>query len=114
MKHLCVACALLASIINTADARGRLICGFVMRQLTGGRYGPEYNLARHWAHLPRTAAHPGAVVVQSRKGKDTAGHPGGHVSIIREVRGDCRALVSDDKGTYVRDICRNLIGYVQP
>jgi hypothetical protein len=39
-------------------------CGWQMRQLVGGDPGPEYNLARNWAHWGRSGpAGVGAVVV---------------------------------------------------
>jgi len=45
-------------------ARPRAWCGWEMRQLVGGDPGPEYNLARNWAHWGH-AGPPGigAVVV---------------------------------------------------
>ena len=41
-------------------------CGWEMRQLVGGEPGPEYNLARNWAHWGHSGpAGIGAVVVWS-------------------------------------------------
>ncbi len=76
--------------------------------------GPAFALALHWASLPHTNAHPGAVVVQRRSGRALGGGPGGHVSRIVSVQSHCRAIVTDNSGTYSRDICRNLVAYVAP
>jgi hypothetical protein len=76
--------------------------------------GPTFALALHWAVLPHTSAHPGAVVVQRRAGRALGGGPGGHVSRIVSVQSYCRAIVTDNVGTYSRDICHNLVAYVQP
>ena len=76
--------------------------------------GPAFALALHWASLPHTSAHPGAVVVQRRAGRALGGGPGGHVSRIVSVQSTCRAIVTDNSGTYSRDICRNLVAYVAP
>ena len=89
------------------------ICG-----VTQARYFhlPEskYALALNYAGLPHTNPHPGAVVVQRRAGRALGGGPGGHVSrIVRNVS-QCLAVVADEKGTYTRDICKNLVAYVQP
>ncbi len=90
-------------------------CGIVMRQLTGNIYGPEFNLARNWLRLPRISVPTiGAVVVQSRAGRALGGGLGGHVSRIVSLSSNCRAVVQDNRGTYERDICRNLLGYVIP
>lgn len=44
--------------------RPRAWCGWQMRQMVGGDPGPEYNLARNWAHWGHAgAAGVGAVVV---------------------------------------------------
>ena len=74
---------------------------------------PQFRLAKNWARLlPHTTAHAGAVVVQYRNGRDSAGNPGAHVSRIIAMRGNCHALVADEKGQYERDICKRLIAYV--
>jgi hypothetical protein len=91
---------------------GRFTCGVTMMRITGQR-DPRLALARSWLKFPRTSAGPGVVVVQSRSGRALGGGPGGHVSRIVELRGSCRALVQDNRGTYERDICRNLLGYVR-
>lgn len=91
---------------------GRFTCGVTMMRITGQR-DPRLALARSWLKFPRTSAGPGAIVVQSRNGRALGGGPGGHVSRILELRGSCRALVQDNRGTYERDICRRLLGYVR-
>jgi hypothetical protein len=52
--------------------------------------------------------------VQRRRGRALGGGPGGHVSRIVSLISQCRAIVTDEKGTYERDICRNLVAYVKP
>ena len=85
----------------------RASCGWYMRSVFGGRYGPEFNLAQNWYRkLPKTSARPGAVVVWTRGGNK------GHVARIVRVTGACRAVVNDNAGTYERDICRRVLGYV--
>ena len=95
----------------SAEARG-LNCGRYLR----GHYGlpAQFNLARHWLVLPRSSAGPGAIVVQSRRGRALGGGAGGHVSRIVSLTGHCTAIVNDNRGTYQRDICRNLLAYVRP
>jgi hypothetical protein len=105
-----VATALLTT--SAADARGGLICGLVQR--LHFHLPAKYNLALNWAQLPHIAAQPGAVVVQRRNGRALGGGPGGHVSRIVELRGQCRAIVTDERGTYERDICSRLVAYVSP
>lgn len=47
-----------------SGGRPRAWCGWQMRQLVGGDPGPEYNLARNWAHWGHAGpAGVGAVVV---------------------------------------------------
>lgn len=91
----------------------RASCGWYMRGQFGGRYGKEFNRAMAWAELPRVAPRPGAVVVQTRKGKGCGGQCG-HVSKIKQVLSACRAVVQDNRGTYERDICKNRVAVVQP
>jgi hypothetical protein len=98
---------------NTFTARSalgpkpRASCGWYMRSVFGGRYGREFNLAQTWyRRLPKTTARPGAVVVWTRGGNK------GHVARIVRVTGQCRAVVNDNAGTYERDICRRVLGYV--
>lgn len=91
----------------------RASCGWYMRGQFGGRYGKEFNRAMAWARLPRVSPRPGAVVVQTRKGKGCGGQCG-HVSKIKQVISACRAIVQDNRGTYERDICKNRVAVVQP
>ena len=92
---------------------GGYICG-----VTQARYfhldEKKYALALNYASLPHTNAHPGAIVVQRRAGRELGGGPGGHVSRIVQNVSQCVAIVTDEKGTYQRDICKNLVAYVQP
>ena len=91
---------------------GHFICGLTQRLYFG--LPERFNLALEWARLPHVAPQPGAVVVQRRAGRALGGGPGGHVSRIVSLDGECRATVTDDRGTYQRDICRNLVAYVKP
>ncbi len=111
-KIMLVICFVLATT-SMAEARGRhYICGLVQRLHFG--LGPAFNLALHWATLPHTSPRPGAVVVQSRRGRALGGGPGGHVSRIVTVLSSCEAIVTDDRGTHRRDICRRLVAVVDP
>lgn len=115
-RWLLIAAVLLACSPAQAHHRhyrgGHFICGLTQRLFFG--LPERFNLALEWATLPHVGAEPGAVVVQRRRGHALGGGPGGHVSRIVSVTGQCRALVRDDKGTYERDICRNLVAYVRP
>ena len=83
-------------------------CGWYMGKITGHRDRSLW-LAQNWARrFPRVSARPGAVVVWTRGGDK------GHVAKIKQMRGPCRAVVHDNRGTYERDICRRVIAYVQP
>lgn len=83
-------------------------CGWFLRRKLG-HGDASLNLAQNWAHrFPRTSARPGAVVVWTRGGNK------GHVAQIVSTKGRCRAVVSDNRGTYERDICHRVIAYVQP
>jgi hypothetical protein len=127
LRRVAAVAATLAVIVcllpSGASARGRhhahhrgghhYVCGITQARYFGLR-DPDFALALHWATLPHTDPHPGAVVVQRRAGRAEGGSPGGHVSRIVEVTGRCRAIVTDDRGTYSRDICRALVAYVQP
>lgn len=128
VKVFLIVCAALLALPNSADAqqvfsfanafgsqaqrsalgpKPRASCGWYMRKVFGGRYGPEFNLAQNWYRkLPKTIARPGAVVVWTRGGNK------GHVARIVRVTGACRAVVNDNAGTYGRDICRRVLGYV--
>jgi hypothetical protein len=48
---------------RSADGRPSAWCGWEMRQLVGGNPGPEYNLARNWAHWGRAASGPAPGVI---------------------------------------------------
>lgn len=48
---------------RVADGRPSAWCGWEMRQLVGGNPGPEYNLARNWAHWGRPASGPAPGVI---------------------------------------------------
>lgn len=91
-----------ASGMPPANAR----CGWFLGRLTGHARRSLW-LAQNWAReFPRTSARPGAVVVWTRGGNK------GHVAQIVAMRGNCRATVRDNRGTYDRDICRSVIAYV--
>ena len=98
--------------VTSADARGRFICGAVQASY----FGTGSNLARQWAtDFPHTSTPAvDVVVVQARAGRALGGSPGGHVSRIVQPISECRALVADEKGQYVRDICKNRIALVVP
>jgi len=48
---------------GSVDGRPSAWCGWEMRQLVGGNPGPEYNLARNWAHWGRPASGPAPGVI---------------------------------------------------
>ena len=48
---------------GSADGRPSAWCGWEMRRLVGGNPGPEYNLARNWAHWGRPASGPAPGVI---------------------------------------------------
>jgi hypothetical protein len=112
MKKSLIALSLIAVITPAQAEGGKFICGLTQRLHFG--LPAKYNLAMNWASLPHTHAAPGAVVVQRRKGRALGGGPGGHVSRIESIIGQCRAVVTDEKGTYERDICVNLVAIVNP
>jgi len=115
MFRIIAAAAALLALMVTSEARG-FNCGRYQRWLNG-LTAPQYrdlNLARSWLRLPHTTAAPGAIVVQSRHGRALGGGPGGHVSRIERLTGTCTAIVRDNRGTYERNICRNLLAYVRP
>ncbi len=96
---------------TVAEARGRLICGITQAKY----FGKGSARALDWAKdFPHVHAQPGAVVVQTRKGRALGGGQGGHVSRIVQLTGSCRAIVADEKGQYERDICSRLVAYVLP
>jgi hypothetical protein len=79
-----------------------------------GENNPRYALALNWLDKPHTSPHAGAVVVSYRPGHNSAGRRGGHVALIRQVIDHCTAIVSDDRGTYKRNICKNFAAFVKP
>lgn len=110
MKYI-LAAILLATTATVANAR--FDCGRVQAAYFGLPTS-KFALALNWATLPRTTPHPGAVVVQRRAGKAIGGSAGGHVSRIESVIDHCRAIVTDEKGTYERNICKALVAVVDP
>lgn len=111
-----LALLLTALITTAAEARHHprgLICG-ATQMAHYGITDPKYRRALAWPDMPHVSAQPGAVVVQYRNGRDSAGHQGGHVSRIVEMKGQCRAIVADERGQYERDICSRLVAYVMP
>jgi hypothetical protein len=48
---------------TSADGRPSAWCGWEMRRLVGGNPGPEFNLARNWAHWGRPANGPAPGVI---------------------------------------------------
>lgn len=91
--------------------RGHFICG-TTQMAYFGIHDPAFALSTNWLRFPRTTPHPGAVVFNWRKGRNSAGGPGGHVARIVQVLDQCRSMVADEKGTYVRNICGSVV--VQP
>ena len=70
-----------------------------------------YNLwqAREWTRaFPHTTARAGVVMYQH------GGGPTGHVSRIVQLTGSCTATVTDDAGTYERNICSRGATFVDP
>lgn len=115
--RVAVAVCAIALSVTAAEARQRragygFSCGIFLSKLLGVERTP---LALDWAKkFSHTSARNGAVVVQRRRGRALGGGPGGHVSLIKEVTGQCTAIVRDNRGTYERDICTNLVAYVDP
>jgi len=100
-------------LLATPASAASFNCGRYMSKVFG--LAKPVALALEWARrFPHTSARPGAVVVQSRKGRALGGGPGGHVSKIVSIVGPCRAIVNDNRGTYERDICTRLVAYVSP
>ncbi len=119
LRTALIATAITIALTASAEARhrhhhgGGLICGLT-QMLHFHIKDNNFRLALHWATFPHTSPAPEMVVVQRRNGHDSAGHPGGHVSRIVEVKSSCRAVVADDKGRYERDICKRLVAIVNP
>lgn len=80
--------------------RPRAWCGWYMRTLKGG--GPEYNLARNWAHYGHaTGPHIGVVVVWSH-----------HVGIIVGGSPGSWVIKSGNDGHAVRERVRSVSGAI--
>lgn len=103
----------LATLSNTAEAKRhyrsgacdgihRCTCGSTQARLNGfSRMYNGYNLWRavEWVHaFPRTDAHSGAV------GYVRHGGPSGHVFRVDHVISPGVAMVTDERGTYERNI----------
>lgn len=112
-----ITAALLLSISNGNAAS--FTCGWTQCALNGISKAEcrkrGLPLALNWKQFPRTSAQPGAVVIQTRRGKALGGSAGGHVSRIVSLTDDPRfAIVRDNRGTYRRDIRKNLVAIVSP
>lgn len=94
--------------VRSCDGVHGCICGAVQMAYYGIRDN-TYKLARKWLDFPRTSLQPGAVVVSSRGGRGK-----GHVARIEQVIDNCTAVVTDEKGTYTRNICKRRLGIVMP
>jgi len=87
-----------------ADGRPSAWCGWEMRQLVGGNPGPEYNLARNWAHWGRPANGPAPGVI---------GVMPHHVFKVVEVLGHGTVLaISGNDGHAVRVRPRSTSGVI--
>jgi len=97
---------------GACDGIHRCICGSTQAAHFGlPRFVRGHNLwqAREWTRaFPHVSAQAGVVMYQH------GGGPTGHVSRIVEVRGQCRALVADERGQYERDTCSRGAVFVQP
>lgn len=114
MRVLVLAVVVFGLLGATAEAaylgpKPRASCGWYMRGVFGGKYGPEFNLAQTWFNrLPRTTAAPGRLVIWTRGGIY------GHVARIVQMIAPCQAIVNDNRGTYRRNICGpRVLGYVR-
>jgi hypothetical protein len=89
-------------------------CGRWMCKRVGIANCGSLALALEWARkFPRTSARPGAVLVQTRKGRALGGSRGGHVSkVVALTDKPCRVIVQDNRGRYERDHCRNFVAFV--
>jgi hypothetical protein len=89
---------------GVADARPSAWCGWEMRRLVGGNPGPEYNLARNWAHWGRPAGGPAPGVV---------GVMPHHVFKVVQVLGQGTVLaISGNDGNAVRVRPRSTAGVI--
>jgi hypothetical protein len=107
------AIALLLSV-TTADAAS-FNCGRFMCKTFGIKNCGSLALALEWPKKFTRVSHPapGLVVVQRRNGRALGGGPGGHVAkIVSLTDNPCRAVVRDNRGQYLRDICKNRVAFV--
>jgi hypothetical protein len=89
---------------TVADGRPSAWCGWEMRQLVGGNPGPEFNLARNWAHWGRPASGPAPGVV---------GVMAHHVFKVVQVLGRGTVLaISGNDGHAVRVRPRSTAGVI--
>jgi hypothetical protein len=89
---------------RVADGRPAAWCGWEMRQLVGGNPGPEYNLARNWAHWGRPASGPAPGVI---------GVMPHHVFKVIQVLGHGEVLaISGNDGHAVRTRPRSTAGVI--
>jgi hypothetical protein len=89
---------------TVADGRPSAWCGCEMRRLVGGNPGPEYNLARNWAHWGRPASGPAPGVV---------GVMAHHVFKVVQVLGHGTVLaISGNDGHAVRVRPRSTAGVI--
>jgi hypothetical protein len=89
---------------RVADGRPSAWCGWEMRQLVGGNPGPEYNLARNWAHWgqPANGPAPGVIGVMPH-----------HVFKVIQVLGRGTVLaISGNDGHAVRVRPRSTAGVI--
>lgn len=85
----------------------RVRCGWYQRKLRGFDLDARFNIASNWAKLlPRSSMRAGAYSVKRGYRKNGTG---GHVSKIVDASAGCaRAVVHDNRGTYVRNICNEV------
>ena len=89
---------------SSADGRPSAWCGWEMRHLVGGNPGPEYNLARNWAHWGRPASGPAPGVI---------GVMAHHVFKVVQVLGRGTVLaISGNDGHAVRVRPRSTAGVI--
>jgi len=89
---------------NSGDGRPSAWCGWEMRQLVGGNPGPEFNLARNWAHWGRPADGPAPGVI---------GVMPHHVFKVVQVLGRGTVLaISGNDGHAVRTRPRSTAGVI--
>lgn len=120
MKYLTMAVAIFAIFfVNSAEAR-RGSCDGIHGCTCGSTQTRHFGLPRvynghnlwravEWKRaFPRTSARPGVIVYQH------GGGPSGHVSRIDSMLTVCKAIVTDEKGTYERNICARGAIYLDP